>query len=252
MTGPFKFAAISDIHGNFAALQAVLADVEMRDIAHIVNLGDSLYGPLEPARTADLLIERQIKSVCGNEDRILLFPPDDTADLPSLIFTVRSLTSDHKAWLASLPPTLEVFDCCFMCHGTPLRDDRYFLHEVTSSEVKLRPTEELWKEVCIISTPIILCGHDHTPNIFRLSDGRLIVDPGSVGLQAYVDRSPWPHAMQTGSPHARFAVIQWSAGSWEASIIKVSYDWAGAAALAAANGRPDWAGWRRTGCATQN
>ena len=252
MIGPFKLAAISDIHGNFAALKAVLADAEKRGITHIANLGDSLYGPLEPSRTADLLIECKIKSICGNEDRILLFPPEDTSDLPSLAFALRSLTSDHKAWLASLPPTLEAFDCCFLCHGTPSRDNRYFLSEVTPSSVRLRATKELQKEASHIGKPIILCGHDHTPNVCRLPDGRLVVNPGSVGLQAYVDYFPWPHVMQTGSPHARYAVIQRSANSWDASIVKVPYDWMDAAGLATANGRPDWAVWLRTGRAISN
>ena len=67
-----KFAAIADIHGNSAALEAVLADIAASGIRDIVNLGDHVSGPLEPARTADMLMERGFPSVQGDQDRILV------------------------------------------------------------------------------------------------------------------------------------------------------------------------------------
>ena len=54
-----KFAAIADIHGNYIALEAVLADADSFGITDVVNLGDHLSGPLEASRTADLLIEQR-------------------------------------------------------------------------------------------------------------------------------------------------------------------------------------------------
>lgn len=60
-----KFAAIADIHGNYAALEAVLADIAALGIGEVVNLGDHLSGPLEPQRTADLLIARGFPSIRG-------------------------------------------------------------------------------------------------------------------------------------------------------------------------------------------
>ena len=67
-----KFAAIADIHGNYAALEAVLADIAALGIGEVVNLGDHLSGPLEPQRTADLLIARGFPSIRGDQDRILV------------------------------------------------------------------------------------------------------------------------------------------------------------------------------------
>ena len=43
-----KIAIISDVHGNSHALQAVLKDLERRKVEMIINLGDSVYGPLDP------------------------------------------------------------------------------------------------------------------------------------------------------------------------------------------------------------
>jgi predicted phosphodiesterase len=48
-----RFAAIADVHGNYLALEAVLADVRAQDIAQIVNLGDMLSGPLDARRTIE-------------------------------------------------------------------------------------------------------------------------------------------------------------------------------------------------------
>lgn len=44
-------AAISDIHSNVFALEAVLADIKQRGADQIVNLGDILYGPIAPQAT---------------------------------------------------------------------------------------------------------------------------------------------------------------------------------------------------------
>ena len=64
-----KIAFISDIHGNLPALQAVLAKIDQAGVDHIMNCGDTLGGPLESARTADLLMQRQIPMIAGNHER---------------------------------------------------------------------------------------------------------------------------------------------------------------------------------------
>ena len=67
-----KFAAIADVHGNCVALEAVLADISATGLTEVVNLGDHVSGPLEPRRTADLLIDRGFPSIRGDQDRKLV------------------------------------------------------------------------------------------------------------------------------------------------------------------------------------
>lgn len=67
-----RIAVISDIHGNDLALEAVLADIDAQGIDEIVNLGDHLSGPLNAARTAEILIGRRTAAIRGNHDRYLL------------------------------------------------------------------------------------------------------------------------------------------------------------------------------------
>ncbi len=70
-----RFAAIADIHGNSAALRAVLNDIERRGISDIVNLGDVLSGPLDPVGTAEILMPMSLPTVLGNHDQWLFDPP---------------------------------------------------------------------------------------------------------------------------------------------------------------------------------
>ncbi|WP_036640138.1 metallophosphoesterase family protein, partial [Paenibacillus durus] len=60
-------AVISDIHSNAPALEAVLQDIDRSGADLIVNLGDSLFGPVDPLGTARLLRQRDdIVNTMGN------------------------------------------------------------------------------------------------------------------------------------------------------------------------------------------
>jgi len=242
-----QIAIISDIHGNRRALEAVLDDIDGRGIDRIVNLGDCLYGPLDPAGTADILMRRDIPTVRGNEDRIIIEPAEESGHSPSLHFVRERLNPDHFQWLESLEETAAVYGEFFLCHGSPGRDTEYLLREVLETGVVLRSSEELATKLASYEKPVILCGHDHVPCIVSLPDGKLIVNPGSVGLPAYSDDLPFPHVMETFSPHARYSIVSRDVGGWRVESIAVPYDWEWAVEMAGRNGRPDWIPWLRNG-----
>jgi predicted phosphodiesterase len=246
-----RWAALSDIHGNRWALEEVLEDVRRRGIEDIVGLGDSLYGPLDPRGTAGILMEMNPPAVRGNEDRIITDPPRGAPESQTLDFVRRNLEPDHISWLAGLPPTRVVHDEIFLCHGTPKRDDEYLLHSVTESGAVPRTAGDLAGMLEGIGQRVVLCGHDHVPRVVRLPGGRMVVNPGSVGCPAFSDDRPFPHDMENGAPHARYAVVSKDTGGWRAEIITVPYDWEAAARTAESNGRPDWAVWLRTGQVTR-
>jgi hypothetical protein len=75
----------------------------------------------------------------------------------------------------------------------------------------------------------------------------MIVNPGSVGLPAYADDKPFEHVMESGSPHARYAVMTASPEGWVVEQRAIPYDWRVAADMARSNGRDDWAQWLLTG-----
>jgi Calcineurin-like phosphoesterase superfamily domain len=51
-----RIAVNTDIHGNMPAFEAVLADIQRRDVDRMINLGDCVSGPLWPREVCDLLI----------------------------------------------------------------------------------------------------------------------------------------------------------------------------------------------------
>jgi 3',5'-cyclic AMP phosphodiesterase CpdA len=70
-----RFAAIADVHGNYLALEAVVADIRAQGIDGIVNLGDMASGPLDARRTMDALMALDAVHVRGNHDRWLIDRP---------------------------------------------------------------------------------------------------------------------------------------------------------------------------------
>ena len=242
-----RIAAISDIHGNLAALDAVLADIERRDVDVIVNLGDILSGPLDPPGTADRLMTLDLPTIRGNHERQLLTLPLERMGASDR-YAHERLEEHHRAWLSGLPETLWLNDEIFLCHGTPDSDLAYCLDHVDEHGMREATTAEIETRIAGCGAALILCGHTHIGRAVRLAGGQLVVNPGSVGLQAYEDDRPYPHVMEAGSPHARYAIIaRGTDGTWAADLISVEYDWETAASLAAERGRHDWAIALRTG-----
>jgi predicted phosphodiesterase len=67
-----RIAVVSDIHGNLPALEAVVADIARRGVDAVVNLGDSLSGPLLPLETAQFLMAQSWTHLAGNHERQVL------------------------------------------------------------------------------------------------------------------------------------------------------------------------------------
>jgi diadenosine tetraphosphatase ApaH/serine/threonine PP2A family protein phosphatase len=229
----------------------VLDDIEGRGIEGVLNLGDSLYGPIDPSGTADIIMARKIVSILGNEDRIILESLGEDGGNTTLSYTLSRLSDEHLDWLWCLPQEMQIGDDLYLCHGTPSDDTEYLLKEVGEDGIRERRPEKILERLEGIESHVILCGHDHIQADLRLPGGRLVVDPGSVGLPAYKDDLPFPHRMESGSPHARYSILRGTGGCWEIERRSVEYDWESASRMATENGRPDWANWLLTGRAVQ-
>lgn len=234
-----RFAAIADIHGNAAALDAVLADIAALGISDIVNLGDVASGPLAAAATIDVLMARDLPTVRGNHDRWLVERAPEAMG-PWERVCIHELSPRQLAWLKGLPPTLKFKGEVFLCHGTQVSDNTYWLEQVFDGRLGLAPLREIEAAAEGIDAPLMLCGHSHVPRAVRLSDGRLVVNPGSVGCPGYRTNNPAPHIMQTGTPDASYAILQSTPAGWSASFRSVPYD---ARAMIALAGRHDSADW---------
>ena len=237
-----KLAVLSDIHGNIRALNAVIRDLERREVDQVVNLGDCLHGPFDPRPVAECLMARQWPTVAGNEDRILGEVPGDLLLSRTAGWTRSQLSPEQIQWISDLPHLLALTEDAVCFHGQPAYDTSYLLtHVDESGAVSLRPIQEIEQALAGLGYSLVLCGHDHTPRVVSLEDDRMIVNPGSVGCPAYRDDNPFEHAIESGSPHSRFAVVEIQGDSISAELVSVAYDWGAAAQEAKSNGFPDWA-----------
>lgn len=241
-----KIAAISDIHGNLFALDAVLADIDRRGVDLIVNLGDILSGPLLPAETADRLMALDLPTIRGNHERqVSTLRPEKMGASDRHAFD--TLSDAHRRWIAALPPVQRPASDVFMCHATPDSDVDCYLEDLIDGELRPAPRESIEARTGTCDASLILCGHSHIPRLLRLASGQFIVNPGSVGIQAYEGHDPGPHTVEVGSPHARYAIADRSPQGWQVEFIAVPYDWETAARLAEQRGRQDWVRALRTG-----
>ncbi len=242
-----RIAVISDVHGNLLALDAVLSHIADRQVEVTVNLGDMLSGGVQPLETAQRLLTLGLPTVRGNHERqVLETAPDGMGKSDRLAY--ESISNEHRAWLGSLPLTLEVAPKVLACHGSPTSDLTYLLDTVTPAGARAATEQEVVERLGPeVSWPLLLCGHTHLQRSLRLATGALVVNPGSVGWPAYDDDLPYPHVMEAGTPHARYAIVDDTSGRWEVSFKLVEYDWESAARIAEANSRTDVARVLRTG-----
>lgn len=178
-----RVAVLSDIHGVLPALEAVLAEPDVRAADHIVLTGDITAGP-QPTQVLDLLtgLGGRVLWISGNADRELLeyrLGHRDTIPDPIAPWAAAQLRQDHLDLLGSLPRSLSLpvtgLGKVLFCHATP-RDDE----EVVLVDSRL----DRWADVFTGLDPdirTVVCGHTHMPFV-RLAHGRLVVNPGSVGM----------------------------------------------------------------------
>ncbi|MFF8402690.1 metallophosphoesterase family protein [Streptomyces sp. NPDC014846] len=178
-----RLAVLSDVHGVLPALEAVLAEPEVAAADRIVLTGDITAGP-QPGAVLDLLRAQgeRVLWIGGNADRELVeYRRGGRTEIPDPIgpFAAGELTGEQVDFLAALPRTLTLrvrgLGTVLFCHATPRDDEEVVL-------VDSRPAR--WAEVLTgldAGIDTVVCGHTHMPYV-RLAHGRLVVNPGSVGM----------------------------------------------------------------------
>jgi predicted phosphodiesterase len=247
-----RIALVSDIHGNLPALEAVAGEILREGVDQVLNLGDIVSGPLWPAETARWLMARDWPTIRGNHERQVL--ADRARMGPSDGYAADRLDPAIRAWLAGLPAELRLADgAVAACHGSPGDDLRYLMETVTpdfgrdgSPGLRAASAGELHDRLGGLNAEVLVCGHSHVPRVMTAGP-MLVVNPGSVGLQAYDDVHPHVHWVETGSPHARWALLSREPAGWSVALRCTPYDWAAAARQADDAGRPDWADALRCG-----
>jgi len=170
-----RVAAISDIHGNLPALEAVLAEIEGEGVDDIVVAGDTAHGPW-PSEVVDLLVERGARCVRGNADREVVQRSDRYGPLAA--WCADRLGERRLSVVAGWPLTydlsVEGVGNLLVCHSTPTSEDPIY--------TRLTPDAELVDVLGPVAADVLVSGHTHMQYDRTLGSGLRVVNPGSVGI----------------------------------------------------------------------
>jgi len=212
-----KIAVLSDIHGNYVALQKCIEYAINLGVETFVFLGDYVGELAYPQKTMEQLYTLKEKYSCyfikGNkEDYWLNYKAsgeigwseiDSTTG--SLYYTYHNLTGTDLAFFASLSHKMELqfeqYPVLTICHGSPRKVNE-----------KLLPNDE--KTNLIISEELnnyILCGHTHVQGMIEWN-GKKVLNAGSVGVSLY------------GKGKSQFMILYGKEEAWEHEFVSLDYD----------------------------
>jgi putative phosphoesterase len=165
-------AALYDIHGNLAALDAVLAEVP--DDATIVVGGDICAGGEHPSETLARLrgLGDRVAWVRGNADRELHPGEEGLAPAEFLEQARSQLSEEEIEFLHGLPEAQVIGDVLY-CHASPRNDLDIFTERTPEERIAFL------FEGLDVST--VVCGHSHS-QFERTVAGVRVVNAGSVGM----------------------------------------------------------------------
>lgn len=237
-----KIAILSDIKSNVYALKEVLNDAKKREVDAIVNLGDSFYGPIAPRQTYDLIREHRLINISGDEDRkILEASLEQLKKNKTLNFVYNDLGEDVLYWIQDLSFEKLIGEDFYLIHGTYFNDEQYLLEDVSSGTPILRDDKKILELLDDIKSKFIFCGGSCLPRCVNLSSGQIVINPGSVGLQAFENDYPNYHKIENARPEASYIILSIENGEFSVEPIRVSYDYEKATQKALENGGADWA-----------
>lgn len=202
-----RIGFVSDIHGNFTALEAVLADIKKEGIDQLICLGDTVSLGPQPREVLNALKEWNAVTIMGNHDQAIL-DPDSAVQfeitphlIPDLKWGVEHLSAAELDSIRSFQPTYTVkFENgieLLAFHGSP--------KSTTELIVATTPQEKLDELFAGQSAAVFMGGHSHI-QMHRRNGTKLILNAGSVGnafLYPYSPGNP-PRLL----PWAEYAIIE--------------------------------------------
>jgi putative phosphoesterase len=185
VTSGLKVAIISDIHGNFVALDTVVGKLRVENVTKTVCLGDVIEGGPQPRPVLQKLKSLVIPVVAGNADEEVLdaessrnYQNDFERNLHDIDnWTLSQLSSSDIEYVRNFMPSTSISLSkkrnLFCIHGSP-RSNREGIFPTTSED-------DLAQILPKATSDVIACGHTHS-QMFRRYLKTVIINPGSVGM----------------------------------------------------------------------
>lgn len=199
-----QYLILSDMHGNYEALSAVLRRVRRKRFDATLVLGDLVGYGAAPNQVVEALRELsgQVYRVRGNHDKVVTGIEDGSsfnhAALAAARWTTEHLTAANLRFVKELPQgPITLPEGFAICHGSPIDEDQYLLSIF-----------DAWEAFSHYSGELAFFGHTHVPSVFvsrgsetrvallRGASGNLeleagaryLINPGSIGQPR--DRDP--------------------------------------------------------------
>ena len=217
-----RIAVFSDVHGNLAALEAVLQDIARRQVDEVVFAGDLCVAGPRPAACLERVRQMNIPCIYGNTDHWLLGisePPERMKSMSE--WALAQLNQNQRAWLRSLPlahrisPTDSTGDDLLIVHANP--KDAYWLifppetEQMTHYGRIRQPDSDLDEWLAGTEAAVLAYGHLHIPNIRHWGD-LVLANISSVSLPGDDD------------PHAKYGLPHWENSHWTIEHHRVEFD----------------------------
>lgn len=218
-----RIAFISDIHGNFTALEAVLADIKNTGIDEVICLGDTVSLGPQPREVLAALHEIKSINIKGNHDGAILEPEkaafyEITEHLvPDLFWGRERLTHADYDFIKSFKDTHAVTFSngieLLAFHGSPLATT-HLIQATTDSSVL-----DIYFEGQ--KATVFMGGHSHI-QMHRRYGNKLILNSGSVGNAFVFPFSPGrPPSLL---PWAEYAIVEQSKHTFRVDLRRVYFD----------------------------
>ncbi len=171
-----RVAAISDIHGNLPALDAVLAEIDQEGVDVVMVGGDVVSGPFS-AQVLDRLAELPSAGfVRGNADRLVVegdgeYGVDWSAERERL---GEARLDVVRTWPLTVSLEVDGLGRVLFCHAIPSADEPIL--------TRITPDGEVQEMLGDSSADVVVVGHTHMQFDRRLESGLRVVNAGSVGM----------------------------------------------------------------------
>lgn len=202
-----KVAVFSDIHGNRAALDAVLADVETQRPDVTVCGGDLAFGGPDPEGSVQRVRQLAVPCVRGNTDEWLTAAATERD--PIATWTRDRLSPASRTFLGALPFDHRIDDLVIV-HATPWSVSDLIPKDAGATQIR--------RVLAEARAAAVVYAHIHEAWIGEVAGVGLLVNSGSVGFPFDGDARP------------SYALLDRTSAGWRATIRRVSYDVEGAAA----------------------